>query len=110
MTQAGPIPSIESNEAQRRLQEPDRPVLVDVREQNEWDDVHIAGAVHVPLSAITERYTELPQGRPMILQCASGRRSLVAADFLRRNGYTDVTNLSDGIKGWEQAGLPVERG
>ena len=108
MTQ--PIPSIDPSEAQRRLERDDRPVLVDVREQNEWDEVHIPGAIHVPLSAITERYLELPADRPLVLQCASGKRSLVAAEFLRRNGYPDVANMTDGIVGWQKAGLPVERG
>ena len=112
MTQAGPIPSLSAVEAEQRLQESDddAPVLVDVRERNEWDEVHIPGAVHLPLSGIAEGYSSIPQGRPLILQCASGKRSLVAAEFLRSNGYTDVTNMSDGIIGWQKAGLPVERG
>ena len=112
MTQAGPIPSLTAVDAEERLRAggEDTPLLVDVRERNEWDAVRIPGAVHVPLSAIAERYAELPQGRPLLLQCASGKRSLVAADFLRRNGYPDVTNMSDGIVGWQKAGLPVERG
>jgi hydroxyacylglutathione hydrolase len=113
MSQTGPIPSVESTEAERRVREAgeaDRPVIVDVRERNEWDEVRIPGAVHVPLSSIADEYTRIPTGRPLILQCASGRRSLVAADFLRRNGYPDVTNMSDGIVGWQKAGLSVERG
>ena len=112
MSDVGPIPTIDSSEAARRVREPseEAPVIVDVREQSEWDEVRIPGAVHVPLSRIAEEYTKLPQGRPLILQCASGKRSLVAAEFLRRNGYADVSNLVDGIKGWQGAGLPVERG
>ena len=112
MASTGPVPAIDSVEADRRVRESgdDGPVIVDVREQNEWDDVRIPGATLVPLSRIADDYSKLPHGRPLILQCASGKRSLVAAEFLRRNGYADVSNLVDGIKGWQGAGLPVERG
>ena len=112
MSDAGPIPAIDAVEADRRVKDAADagPIIVDVRERSEWDQVRIPGAVLVPLSSIADEYRQLPEGRPLILQCASGKRSLVAAEFLRRNGYADVTNMADGIVGWQGAGLPFERG
>ncbi|HET7678110.1 MAG TPA: rhodanese-like domain-containing protein [Candidatus Limnocylindrales bacterium] len=108
-----PIVSIDPAEAARRLEADDesaRPLLVDVREPDEFAAQRIPGAVHVPLSSLQQDYTTLPQGRPLILQCASGRRSFVAAQFLQQRGYGDVSNLEGGIDGWRKAGLPVEAG
>jgi rhodanese-related sulfurtransferase len=85
-------------------------LLVDVREPNEVAQVRIPGATVIPLSALTTRFGELPNDRPLLVFCAAGQRSLVAADFLGRNGYGDVASVDGGIIDWEARGLPVERG
>ncbi|MFN3266664.1 MAG: rhodanese-like domain-containing protein [Deinococcales bacterium] len=82
-------------------------VLVDVREQNEWDTVHAVGATLIPLSEFATRYTEMPKDKEIILICAGGARSAQAAEFAANQGYK-TTNLEGGTNAWIAAGLPVE--
>jgi hydroxyacylglutathione hydrolase len=83
--------------------------VVDVRGQTEWDAGHIPGAVHLPLATLSNRLDELPRDRPLVLQCQSGGRSSIASALLQAHGFEDVTNLRGGIRGWREAGLPVNR-
>jgi rhodanese-related sulfurtransferase len=83
------------------------PLLVDVRELNEFRQLRVPGAVLVPLSDFAAAHARLPKDRPLLLMCASGKRSLVAAEYLSRNGYPDVTNVEGGITAWHRAGLPT---
>lgn len=85
-------------------------LLVDVREENEYAEVHAQGATLVPLSELETRYRELPTDRPLVMICRSGARSARAGEFLLQNGYADVTNLSGGTLAWVEAGLPNVRG
>ena len=89
---------------------PDAPLLIDVREESEWNEVHIPGALLLPLSQFVARQEEIPAGRALIMQCRSGGRSGQAALALRTAGRTNVANLAGGITDWEAAGLPVEYG
>ena len=105
------IPTIDVTEAERRLREdPATPLLVDVREANEFEAVRAPGAVLMPMSAFATRAAELPSGRPLMVVCHLGGRSAAAAGFLIRSGRTDVVNVAGGMDAWERAGLPVRRG
>ena len=86
------------------------PLLVDVREPNEFAEVRAEGAVLVPLSTLMLRYRELPQDRSLLMICRSGARSGQATAYLLANGWTDVVNVAGGTLAWELAGLPVRRG
>ena len=97
-------------EAASLLDGPDAPLLIDVREEAEWNEVHIPGALLIPLSQFVARQSEIPEGRALIMQCRSGGRSSQAALALRTAGRTNVANLAGGITDWEAAGLPVEYG
>jgi rhodanese-related sulfurtransferase len=111
MNPAPTIPTIEVTEAERRLREdPARPLLVDVRELSEFDEVRAPGAVLVPMSAFAARAGELPSDRPLMLVCHLGSRSAAATGFLLRSGRTDVVNVNGGMDAWERAGLPVRHG
>ena len=81
--------------------------LVDVRTENEWDSGHIAGAHHVPLTQLAERVDEIPRTRPIVVQCAAGARSSIAASLLRSRGVENVINLTGGLGEWLRRGLPV---
>ena len=106
-----PIRTIDPRGASQLLSAADRaPILVDVREPDEFATVRIPGAVLMPLSRLQDDYERLPQDRPLILQCASGKRSLAAAGFLQARGYADVTNLEGGVVEWRAQGLPVSEG
>lgn len=100
------VPEVDVQEAQRRLEE--GALLIDVREADEYRQARIPGSLLLPLSELQTRYEELPQDRPLILQCRSGARSARAAEFLLGRGYRDVTNLAGGILAWTSAELPVE--
>ena len=105
------IPTIDVAEAERRLREdPASPLLVDVREANEFEDVRAPGAVLVPMSTFAARAGELPPDRPLMVVCHLGGRSAAAAGFLIRSGRTDVVNVAGGMDAWERAGLPIRRG
>ena len=105
------IPSIDVTEAERRMREdPDGPLLVDVREQYEFDAVRAPGAVLLPMSSLATRIGELPTDRPLMIVCHVGGRSAAVTGFLARSGRTDVVNVSGGMDAWERQGLPVNRG
>jgi glyoxylase-like metal-dependent hydrolase (beta-lactamase superfamily II)/rhodanese-related sulfurtransferase len=96
--------------AARRLAAPDPPLCVDVRGPGERAAGHIAGSVHIPLNHLAERIGELPGGRPLLVYCAGGYRSSIAASLLQRRGFADVSELAGGLAAWEAAGLPLHRG
>lgn len=86
-------------------------VLIDVREDHEWAEGHARGALHLS-KGIIERdiETSVPgKSTKMVLYCGGGYRSALAADELRKMGYTDVISLDGGWRAWREAGLPVEK-
>ena len=82
--------------------------LVDVREDDEYIDGHVAGAVHIPLATIPDRVADIPTAGPVYVICALGGRSARAAEFLRTQGL-DAINVAGGTQGWIESGRPVER-
>ena len=84
----------------------DGALLVDVREPEEWDAGHAAGAAHVPLGSLAERADELPADRTLVMVCRSGGRSQAAATALVEAGYVAV-NMAGGMQAWQSAGLPI---
>ena len=93
--------------ARERLSPPDSapPTLVDVRAPAERDEKYIAGSVSVPLSQLLARVGELPKDRPVIVYCAGGYRSSIAASVLQTLGFADVSEVAGGIAAWETAVL-----
>jgi rhodanese-related sulfurtransferase len=86
-------------------------VLVDVRETKEFEGGRLPKAVHIPLSQLDSRGSELARyaGRPVVAYCMSGNRSRMAVRALARLGFTDVYHLQGGYRAWRDAGLPVEK-
>jgi rhodanese-related sulfurtransferase len=85
---------------------PDGVYLLDVRENDEWTAGHAPEAVHIPLGELGAKADEVPKDRPVFVVCRSGGRSARAAQALGAAGW-DVTNVSDGMQGWESAGRPM---
>ena len=84
-------------------------VVLDVREQVEWDHGHIEGALHVPLMDLPQRVGELTEqlaGRQTLVVCKVGGRSAQATGYLAQQGL-DVVNLDGGMLDWEAAGRPM---
>jgi rhodanese-related sulfurtransferase len=83
--------------------------VVDVRETVEWRRGHIPGARHIPVRAIGQRGpAELDAGKAVVLMCASGHRSTVAARTLIKLGFAKVYDVHGGMIAWRRKGLPVE--
>jgi rhodanese-related sulfurtransferase len=83
------------------------PLLVDVRADKERGDKFIEGSLHIPLNHLQERLGELPSDRPLVVHCAGGYRSSIAASIIKRHGHPNVSELLGGIAAWEKSGLPV---
>lgn len=84
--------------------------LLDVRSIGEWKLGHPSKAVHIALGEINARMQEIPKDKPLVVICASGNRSAVAATKLARTGFDEVYNFSGGMGSWQSAGLPTESG
>lgn len=111
VSQPTALPAIDVIEAERRLREdPDQPILLDVREPAEFAEARAPGAVLVPTSAFAGRVSELPVDRPIMVICHLGGRSAAVAGFLQRSGRSDVVNVDGGMDAWQRAGLPIRRG
>jgi len=85
-------------------------VLVDTREDSEWNAAHAAGSIHLGKGTI-ERDIEgaIPDtGKKIVLYCGGGYRSALAADTLQKMGYTNVFSLAGGWRAWKAAEMPVE--
>ena len=107
------IPAVSVIEAHDRLARPadgPAPILVDVREPNEFADFRAEGAVLFPLSTFMLRHQSLPRDRELLMICRTGARSGQATAFLLANGWTTVANVEGGTLAWVRAGLPARQG
>ncbi len=96
-------------EVQQRMDSGEKFLLVDVREDNEWVNGHLPGALHMG-RGIIERDIEVkvPEtSTKVILYCGGGFRSALVADNLQKMGYTNVESMDGGWRGWLEAGLPT---
>ncbi|MGQ9489832.1 MAG: rhodanese-like domain-containing protein [Anaerolineae bacterium] len=84
-------------------------VLFDVREPYEYQAGHIPGVKLIPMNDVPVRINEIPRDKTVILTCRSGNRSGQVAEFLRKQGFTNVHNMRGGILAWQQAGYPIEK-
>jgi rhodanese-related sulfurtransferase len=84
--------------------------VLDVREDEEWERVHIPGAHHIPQFQLASRLSEIPASSVPLVVCHSGVRSHRAAQFLKQADFSTVFSLAGGTQGWHQAGLPVVTG
>jgi rhodanese-related sulfurtransferase len=103
MSEAGK--EVSREEAQKLIDEGAQ--LIDVRADHEWEAGHIAGATHLQLDELPQRVGEIDKQRPVLLYCRGGNRSTMATAALTEAGY-DAAKLSEGIVGWDEAGLPLD--
>lgn len=82
-------------------------IIIDVREDNEWDEGHIANAIHIPLGQLKDRLPELQayKDSTIITECRSGRRSLSAQSVLENAGFNKTYSMKGGIQAWTEQGL-----
>jgi adenylyltransferase/sulfurtransferase len=87
-------------EARRLLSGPTPPLLIDVREPDEYAVCRIAGSRLIPMNSLSARLSEIPQDVLVLVQCHHGGRSMRVTQFLRAKGYARVSNLQGGIDAW----------
>ena len=104
-----PVTAINSLKLNEKLKNGKRPLVIDVRQPDEYRSGHIAGAKLIPLDELGRRMKELPKNREIICVCASGNRSGSATRKLVGAGY-DAVNMKGGMLSWRQAGFPVRKG
>jgi hydroxyacylglutathione hydrolase len=97
----------ETLSAQMKSEKP--PMVVDVRNDAEWNSANIEGSVHMPLISLLDRVDSLPRDRELVILCATGNRSSTAASLLSQRGVTRVTDLAGGIEAWQKQHLPVKQ-
>ncbi len=103
------VPEVLAQELAEQLENGRRPVVVDVREQGEWDEGHIPGSVHVPRGFLESRIAGVARhDDEVVLACAAGNRSLLAGRTLREMGFTNVKSLAGGFTRWKQNGNHIQ--
>jgi rhodanese-related sulfurtransferase len=105
-----PVKDVTSAEATQLLNRRNA-VLLDVREPKEFEGGRLPNAVHIPLSQLAGRTSELAKmvARPVVAYCETGRRSPGAAGVLSKAGFQEIYSLHGGIAAWKKDGLPVEK-
>jgi hydroxyacylglutathione hydrolase len=88
----------------------DRPLVIDVRQANEYEAGHVPGAIHITAGSLPDRLDELPRDHPIVTICAAGLRAGVAASVIRSNGFENVSWIASGVPAWRAHGHPVVRG
>lgn len=103
------IKEIDIVDVKNKIESQDPFTLVDVREEYEWQNGHLTPAIHIARGVIERDINKnLPnKDHTIILYCAGGFRSVLAAYTLQKIGYTQVYSMKDGIKGWIEAGYPL---
>lgn len=104
------IEEIDPDEVNEKLESDEDFVLLDVREQDEWESSHISGAKYLGKGVIErdieDEYPDTDQ--EIVLYCGGGYRSALAADTLQKMGYQNVKSLAGGFRSWTEAGFPIE--
>ncbi len=92
-----------------RLINGDNALILDVRENQEFQAGHIANSVHIPLSEVKNRISEIEKYKDsqVVVSCRSGHRSSRTCSLLKKNGFSHISNLKGGIMAWESDKLPV---
>jgi hydroxyacylglutathione hydrolase len=81
--------------------------VLDVRDQGEWDEGHIKGAIHIPYYFVEQHLQELDSTHPLAVTCASGQRSTLACSVLQRHSFTELRNVVGGMDAWYEKGFEV---
>jgi sulfur-carrier protein adenylyltransferase/sulfurtransferase len=104
------IEEVDASGARELLDADERPLVVDVREPDEWTEGRIPGAIHIPRGNLESRIEQAAPDRaqPILLYCAAGNRSAFAAKTLEELGYEHVTSLAGGYTDWKRNGFPTE--
>ena len=101
-----PITEISPAQAYEKFQQ--GVYFLDVRSEEEYQQIHIPRAAQIPLDELESRLSEIPQDQEVVVVCLSGKRSKEGMTILQKAGFNRVYCMSDGISAWKSAGYPVE--
>jgi hydroxyacylglutathione hydrolase len=102
--QAEHVTQLSSQELNQLMRSNEKAIIVDVRAKQEFDALHIPGAINIPFPDMRKRHSELPKDSTIALVCGTGMRSSLAASILQRNEFKDVRNVAGGMNGYIAAG------
>jgi rhodanese-related sulfurtransferase len=102
--------SVEISPAQAYAKFQEGAFFLDVRSQDEWNQFHIKGSTLIPLDQLSNRLSEVPKNKDVVVVCLSGHRSQSGVAILQQAGFTHVSCLSGGLQAWMDANYPIERG
>jgi len=100
---------ISSRDAKALLEKNKNIFVLDVRTPQENSQARLPGTVLIPISEFERRISEVPRNKTILVYCAVGSRSKPVAEYLSKNGYKNVYNMTDGIVGWYRNGFPLQR-
>ena len=105
------ITEISPAEARKEIERGDA-VLIDVREESDWQEAHAEGARHLSRGVIElEIEEQIPDpNKPIICYCGGGSRSALVAESLQKMGYENVRSMAGGLRAWKDEGLPTQQG
>lgn len=109
-TATAAMQNITANDMQKMTKQTPDTYLLDVRTLGEYTQKRIKGAHLIPIDQVQARIKEIPKDRPIIVYCETGVRSAMVGRYLDSLGYRSVSNLSQGIMGWQVRGYPIESG
>lgn len=107
---AAAMQNISATDMQKVIKQTPDIYLLDVRTLGEYTQKRIKGAHLIPIDQVEKRISEIPHNRPIIVYCETGVRSSLVGRYLDRLGFNSVSNLSQGIMGWQVRGYPIESG
>lgn len=96
------VPAVTVEELRDMIQSPTPPVVIDVREQREFDLCRIPTSKLIPLGELPQHLAEIPKDKTVVLHCHHGGRSGRATAYLMQQGYANVYNLTGGIHAWSE--------
>ena len=105
------VKEVDYREIKKRIDAGEKFILVDTREDLEWANGHVPGAIHLGRGVIERdiEKTVPDHSAPVVLYCGGGYRSALAADNLQKMGYTNVISMDGGWRGWTESGYPVAK-
>ncbi len=101
------LPLLSVNELHERLSKQDDIVVLDVREEDEWEEGHLEGATRIYVGQLEEKLDDVPRGKEIAVMCTVGHRAGMASSILLREGFKGVHNILGGVGAWIKAGYPV---
>jgi len=104
------IELIDPDELAGRMERPEPPLILDVRNAAEHAGEHIPGSLHIPYGDLAGRFDELPRDRQIATICRGGKRSGLAASILQREGFAEVVHVGQGVGSWRAGGHPTQSG